>query len=51
MIDLQRQLGRLFLNNAVDHTGRAVFAEELESNIDNYGENGSNNNNNGGRGN
>ncbi len=41
----------LFPNNAIDCAGRAVFAEELESNVDNYGEDGSNSNNNGGRGN
>ncbi len=48
---IQQHTGILFPNDAVNRTGRVVFAEELESNVDNYGEDCSNNNNNGGRGN
>jgi hypothetical protein len=48
-VDLQRHVDRLFLNNAVACAGRAVFTEELESNVGNYREDGSNSNNNRGR--
>jgi hypothetical protein len=50
-VDLQWHIGRLFPNNAIHCAGKAVFAEELESNVDNYGEDGSNSNKYGGRSN
>ncbi len=50
-IDLQQHVGRLFPNDGINCAERAVFTGELESNMDNYGEDSSNSNNNGGRGN
>ncbi|KAL3817162.1 hypothetical protein ACHAXA_006162 [Cyclostephanos tholiformis] len=47
-IDLRRHVGRLFPNDAIDRAERAVYAEELESNADNYGEDGNSYNSGGG---
>ncbi len=50
-VDLQQHMVRLFPNDAFNPAEREVFTEELESNVGNYVEDGSNSNNNGGRGN